>query len=96
MWVKGFRTFNTANQDTTSAVEGYHAALKYRLNNIKKLLVGRRIDWLINVLTHFVLIYFQQSVAKKLSGFARNIKLERAVEAAIVKVSLNLVAAHVP
>ena len=45
--MKAFRTCSLANQDTNGAIEGYHYALKLRLNARKKTMNGRRVDWLL-------------------------------------------------
>ena len=80
-----FRSCNHSEQNTTSAIEGYHGALKLLdLNSERKRLVGRRLDWLIAVLLFTTEPrYRTQSEQLKRKGFVPNIKAEAAVEASI-------------
>ena len=86
LWVLAFRTYNYANQNTTSALEGYHAGIKSRMNAHKHLLKGRRIDWTVHLLTTEVHHHFQHQCAAKHGGFVRNVKAEEQITAAITKV----------
>ena len=50
-WVKGFRTVRHAQQNTTGACEGFHSVLKLLQLSQRSRLGGRRLDWLLKVLT---------------------------------------------
>jgi hypothetical protein len=52
MWALIFRKARRRNQNTTSAIEGYHAALKSNLMASKQKLRGRAVAWLIYALIH--------------------------------------------
>lgn len=84
MWVLAFRNFNYSHQNTTSAVEGYHGALKQLdLNYDRKRLVGRRLDWLIRILLSVTEERYRVRHQLKRAGYVRNKKAEAAVRASI-------------
>lgn len=82
MWVTGYRTFNHGHQETNNILEGYHSALKARLNQEKAQLCSRRVDWLIYTLTTELLDDMEHRAFSKAAGFVPNVRQEdRAVTA---------------
>ena len=85
MWVLAFRNFNYSQQNTTSAIEGYHGALKQLdLNSDRKRLVGRRLDWLITILLSVTAERYRIRHQLKRAGYVRNKKAEEALRASIM------------
>lgn len=73
------------NQDTSSAIESYHATLKSRFLCGKKYLWGHRIDWLVHKLMYACLPYFWYLGEAKKSGFIRNTTIQRFIEPSLEK-----------
>ena len=85
MWVLAFRNFNYSQQNTTSAVEGYHGALKQLdLKSARKRLVSRRLDWLIQILLSETEQRYRIRQLLKRQGYVRNSKAEAAVRVSIL------------
>ena len=79
-----YRNFNYSQQNTTSAVEGYHGALKQLDLNSTRKLVGHRLDWLIQVLLSETEQRYRIRQLLKRQGWLRNSKAEAAVRASIL------------
>lgn len=79
-----FRNFDYSQQNTTSALEAYHGALKQLdLNTSRTRLVGRRLDWLIDILLRSTEARYRINFHLKRAGYLRNKKAEDAVRASI-------------
>ena len=84
MWVLAFRNLNYSQQNTTSAIEGYHGALKQLdLNSSRKRLVGRRLDWLVEILLTVTEARYRIRHQHHRAGYVRNTKAIAAVTATI-------------
>ena len=84
MWVLAYRNFDYSRQRTTSAIEGYHGAVKQLdLNSERKRLVGRRLDWLINILLTVTEPRYRIKHDHKRAGYVTNRKANVAVRASI-------------
>ena len=88
MWVGAFRKFDHSSQETNSAIEGYHTSIKATLGTDKVLLRGRRVDWLVFMLTKKVLATARDRAVSKLCGFLPNTKQEKANIQAVREVSI--------
>lgn len=87
MWVGAFRQFDHSSQETNSAIEGYHTSIKATFSTDKVLLRGRRLDWLVFMLTKKVLATARDRAVSKLCGFQPNTKQEKATIQAVREVS---------
>ena len=83
MWVGAFRQFDHSSQETNSAIEGYHTSIKTTFSTDKVLLRGRRVDWLVFMLTKKVLAMARDRAVSKLCGFQPNTKQEKATIQAV-------------
>eukprot|EP01018_Ginkgo_biloba_P037006 Gb_26335 [translate_table: standard] len=80
MWVKAYRDFPHANEETNSAIESYHGFLKtkYLCNRRRK--SSHHMDWLIYTLLKKVELYYWNNQNIKDAGFSTNFKLEELKE----------------
>ena len=85
-WMVAFRNVDHANQDTNAAIEGYHGALKSRMGQHKSRLLGRRLDWLVNMLMGEVLEHYKVLAYRKQHGFQLNIRQEELTANAVLQV----------
>jgi hypothetical protein len=79
MWLTCNQHLPRAGQDTNMAIESYHGNMKAILKASKGRLVGRRMDWLIDELTHDVIMKYKYNQYLKESGFISNKKVERLI-----------------
>ena len=85
MWVKGYRDFPHANQETNNVVESYHYYLKTNFLSDRRKKCSRRMDWLIYVLlTNVEPCYRFKEILKK-EGFLNNYKKEKQLESSMEK-----------
>jgi hypothetical protein len=68
----GIRHLPHARQDINAAIESYHGNMKAIFKASKSRLVGRRIDWLIQELTHDVIMKYEYNQYLKENGFISN------------------------
>ena len=87
-WVRASRTLPHANQDTNGSIEAYHGFLKKRFLGSFKRLNGRRIDWLIHILTSKVTPYYWYNHKMKNLGFIKNTNVMELIESAYEKAKL--------
>eukprot|EP01018_Ginkgo_biloba_P013838 Gb_04941 [translate_table: standard] len=80
MWVKGYRDFPRANQETNSAIESYHGFLKIKYLCDRRRKSNRCMDWLIYTLLKRVKLYYWNTQSIKDAGFSINFKLEELKE----------------
>ena len=71
-WTKGVRRIPHAGQDTNSSIESYHGAMKRWLGFTTKGLRGRRLDWLITMLTTTIHNHYTHRLAMKKAGLIKN------------------------
>ena len=72
MWTKGVRRIPHAGQDTNSSIESYHGAMKRWLGFTTKGLRGRRLDWLITMLTTTIHNHYTHRLALQKAGLIKN------------------------
>jgi hypothetical protein len=79
MWLTGNRHLPHVGQDTNAAIESYHGNMKAVLRASKGCLIGHCVDWLIDELTHNVIMKYEYNQYLKESGFISNKKAERLI-----------------
>lgn len=84
-WVRNFRKFKHANQDTNGAVERWHATLKLHLRMEKPFKVGRKVVRLVTQLVNNLEHFFWCLSCIKWQGRVRNKNIENYVWSAIRK-----------
>lgn len=89
-WVKAARVCRDLGQNTTGAVEGWHSSFKKRRGISKKQLLGRRPDWLCDILVGEVDDYYAHIGRTKTAGALCSVLLHPA-QAVVVP---HLRAAH--
>lgn len=85
-WMVAFRNIDHANQDTNAAIEGYHGALKSRMGQHKSRLLGRRLDWLVDILMGEVLEHYKMLAYRKAHGLQLNCRQEELTVNAVLQV----------
>ena len=90
MWAHQTRNFDHCNQETNAAIEGWHSSMKAILKRYRKMLRGRRLDWLLWVLAYIIVPRYQDSRIVKDFGFQRNVRGEAMIFKAIQKVCFCL------
>lgn len=84
-WVKSFRKYRHANQQTNGGVERWHATLKLHLRMEKPFKRGRKIVWLVTQLVSELEHFYWCMSCMKWQGRVRNKNIENYVWAAILK-----------
>ena len=72
MWTKGVRRIPHTEQDTNSFIESYHKAMKGWLGFTTKGLRGRRLDWLITILTIIIHNHYTHRLTMNKAGLIKN------------------------
>ncbi|CAM6099313.1 unnamed protein product [Calypogeia fissa] len=85
MWVRNFRKFKHANQDTNGGVERWHATLKLHLRTEKPFKLGRKVLWLVTTLVNELEHFYWCMSCMKWQRRIRNRKIENYVWEAILK-----------
>ena len=85
MWVVGDKKIPHAGQDTTAAIELFHSNMKSVLRQLKRKLIGRRMDWLIYELTGNVIEKYDYTDWSKQNGFVKNKKLRQIMVNSIIQ-----------
>ncbi|KAL3692757.1 hypothetical protein R1sor_006408 [Riccia sorocarpa] len=84
-WVVKYRCHKRANQNTTGAVERWHATLKAHIRSSRFTRTQRRLSWLVQLLSTTIELYYWCSAELKLQGRIRN----RVVEDQVVTVCIK-------
>ena len=72
MWTKGVRKILHTRQDTNSFIKSYHKAMKRWLGFTIKGLWGRRLDWLITMLTITIHNHYTHRLTMNKAGLIKN------------------------
>jgi hypothetical protein len=87
-WVKAYRCFPHANQNTNGSIERYHRTLKSQLKRDKKVKMGRRVSWLVEKLMEDVEHWYWMKAGMKIQGRVRNSVAENFMIVALDKARL--------
>ena len=85
MWVKGYRDFPHANQETNNAMESYHGYLKSAFLCDKQKKCSRRMDWKFYTLLKNVEPSYRFKAVLKKEGYYNNHKKEMQLESSMEK-----------
>lgn len=85
MWVTRTKNISHVGQETNAVIESYHGNMKAILKASRGKLLGRRVDWLMHMLTGDVVNCYDYMTFRKEHGFMSNKKVRVLVLTTIVR-----------